>query len=212
MSKKVTLLLILVIFSLIVAIPKRESLFDGILITYIGFVFLNGYPFNMKLKIPPVILYLVIVLSVLCIGYGWGTIFYMSQGVPPVVVQIFGIFFLALASVGWTVSIFDWTFRITNTGPRSDSVCSQGMYALVRHPQVSFSIIALIGFDLYYWSAALAWTTPLWIIGFVSYAALEEKLEMLPRFGDEYLKYCDHTPGLLPDKASVSAFFEQYNN
>ena len=73
-----------------------------------------------------------------------------------------------------------------------------------------FSLLLLIGFDLYYWSEALAWTTLLWIIGLVSYAALEEKLELIPRFGEEYLTYCDTTPGIFPNKSSIKRFFESY--
>lgn len=208
--KRYLLFSTLILIGSMIAVPKPENLFMGILISYIGFMLLNMYPFCFKFHIPKIIIIFVIVFSVLCIGYGWGTIIHNSQGTPPGIVTFFGALVLIISCAGWAMCLMDWIVTIKSHGLVSESLYIKRTYALIRHPQVFFSLLLLIGFDLYYWSEALAWTTLLWIIGLVSYAALEEKLELIPRFGEEYLTYCDTTPGIFPNKSSIKRFFESY--
>ena len=206
-----TLIVFFIIISLVISVPKTDSLFSGILIAYIGFVFLNIYPFNLKFHLPKGLMYILLIAAVLCIGYGWGVIINMSQGIAHGAVIFVGVIFILAAFTGLILSLVDWSLNIKRKGPVGASVFLKGTYALVRHPQVLFSTLFLVGLDLYFWSAALTWTTPLWIIGFVSYAALEEKMEMVPRFGEKYLNYCEKVPGIVPAISSFSSFIRQFN-
>lgn len=209
-TKRNILLSALILVALVIAVPKPEKLFVGILVSYIGFMFLNMYPFCFRFHLPGIIIFFVTAAAVLGIGYGWGTILHNSHGTAPGIVTFFGALLLVISCAGWVMCLMDWFVNIKSQGLVSESLYTKGMYALVRHPEVFFSLLLLIGFDLFYWSKALAWTTPLWMIGFVSYAAFEEKLELVPRFGEEYLTYCDTTPGILPNKSSISRFFGNY--
>lgn len=208
--KRNILLSTLILVVLVIAVPKPEDLFAGILISYIGFMFLNMYPFSFKFHLPRIIIFFVTVAAVLGIGYGWGTILHISHGTAPGIITFFGALLLVISCAGWVICLMDWFFNIKSQGLVSESLYTKGMYALIRHPQVFFSLLLLIGFDFYFWSKALTCTTPLWIIGFVSYAALEEKFELVPRFGEEYLTYCDTTPGIFPNKSSISRFLANY--
>ena len=199
-----------VLIALVIALPKQESLFAGILITYIGFIFLNMYPFNQRFHLPAAALPIILFAAVGCIGYGWGSIIYNSHGSPPGIIFFLGALLLLISFTGWVLCLGDWFSKIAAKGLFAESVSTDGVYALVRHPQVLFSLLLLIGIDLYFWSNWLAMTTPLWIIGFVSYAALEEKMELVPRFEDEYLSYCDTTPGIFPNRSSIAVFMKQY--
>lgn len=205
------LIVFFVIISLVISVPKIDSLFSGILTAYIGFVFLNIYPFNLKFNFPKGLMYFLLIAAVLCIGYGWGIIVNMSHGVPHGAVIFVGVILILASFTGLILSLVDWSLNIKRKGPAGASVFLNGTFALVRHPQVLFSTLFLVGMDLYFWSAALIWTTPLWIIGFVSYAALEEKMEMVPRFGEKYLNYCEKVPGIVPALSSISSFLNQFN-
>jgi len=205
------LVLFFIIIALVLSVPKAESLFTGIFITNIGTVFLNIYPFKLKFNLPNIVINLLLIAAVLCIGYGWAIIINMSHGNAPGVALFCGVIFILFSFTGLVLSLIDWSSNIKRKGPISSSVFQNGTYALVRHPQVLFSILLLIGMDLYFWSVGLMWTMALWIIGFISYAALEEKMEMVPNFGEKYLEYCEKVSGIVPTRSSISTFLNQFN-
>lgn len=207
-----TFIAFFIIISLVIAVPKTDSLFFGIFIAYIGFAFLNIFPFKLKFNLPKMVINLLLIAAVFCIGYGWGVIINMSHGIAPGTAIFFGAFLILVSFSGLILTLIDWSLSIERDGPVSSSVFLKGTYALVRHPQVLFSILFLIGLDLYFWSVGLTWTIPLWIIGFVSYAALEEKMEMVPRFGEKYLDYCEKVPGIVPVGSSIASFFNQFKH
>jgi protein-S-isoprenylcysteine O-methyltransferase Ste14 len=73
-----------------------------------------------------------------------------------------------------------------------------GPYAQVRHPQALALILLAFGFAGLSGSVALLGSLPLWILCWYGYARLEEKLELVPAFGEGYSEYARRTPCLLP--------------
>jgi protein-S-isoprenylcysteine O-methyltransferase Ste14 len=81
-----------------------------------------------------------------------------------------------------------------------------GPYARVRHPQalalilLAFSLAGLSG------SLPLLGSLPLWILCWYVYARLEEKLELVPAFGERYVEYARKTPCLAPTRRTGFRF------
>jgi hypothetical protein len=73
-----------------------------------------------------------------------------------------------------------------------------GPYAHVRHPQALALVLLALGFAALSGSVALMGSLPLWLVCWYAYARLEEKLELVPAFGERYLDYARETPCLLP--------------
>jgi protein-S-isoprenylcysteine O-methyltransferase Ste14 len=210
MSKRTILIYTLLLLALIIVFPKPDSVFLGIILTLFGFVLLNVYGYSFILPFPEVIKLFIFAGAVSSIGYGWGIMIYCSDGSDSSIFGFIGFLLLAIAVIGWILTIQDWFKHIPSVGLLAESLYTEGIYSLVRHPQVLFSIMLLLGFDFYYWLPSLILTTPIWIIGFIGYAVLEEKIELIPRFGEQYLNYSDITPGILPTKESIKKFLALY--
>jgi protein-S-isoprenylcysteine O-methyltransferase Ste14 len=168
------------------------------------------YGYSYILPFPEELKLVIFAGSFCSIGYGWGTMIHQSEGSGSGIFSIIGFILLSIAVIGWVLNFQDWFKYIPSIGLLAESLYTEGTYSLVRHPQVLFSIILLLGFDFYYWSTSLILTSLLWIIGFIAYAVLEEKIELIPRFGDPYITYCDFTPGIIPSKESTKKFFGQF--
>lgn len=209
--RNIFLISILIVIILGIFLPKSEDTFDGIIITYIGFMLLNGYPFLFLIKPNRVILLIVSVLFTGAIIYGWSTTISTSGGEAPGFFKFIGAVVIMLALSGIILSAYELLKKAASDGVFSKELYKNGMYALVRHPQVMFSILFMLGLILFFWSPALLWALPLWIIGFISYAALEEKYELVPRFDNDYLDYCKQIPALIPDKKSIKKCIDSFS-
>jgi protein-S-isoprenylcysteine O-methyltransferase Ste14 len=201
----------MIVIILGIFLPKSEDTFDGIIITYIGFTLLNGYPFLFLIKPHRVILLIVSVLFTGVIVYGWSTIISTSGGGAPGFVKFIGAILIMFSISGILLSAYELLKKASSDGAFSEELYKNGMYTLVRHPQVMFSILLIFGLILFFWCPALTWTMPLWIIGFISYAAFEEKFELLHRFDNEYLEYCKQIPALIPDKKSIKKCIDSFS-
>ncbi len=204
-------LLNLFILALICSAPVTSNLFIGILVTYCGLTLLNLFPFHTKLHFPELAKTGIMYTALWCIGYGWRAIISNSFYTPPGIASFIGSAILIAAMAGWFLSLIELSIARSSLSNTEGPVRIQGLQKLVRHPQILFSISFLLGLTLYHWSLSLALTAPLWTIGFISYAALEEKYDLVPRYNKEYLDYCESTPGIIPNATSFRGFLDQYN-
>jgi len=202
-QKNIFLIIVLCITALGIVLPKPDGIFSGIVVTYIGFTFLNMFPFLYKFQLPKVSYSIVTACFLGFIVYGCSSLITVSGGESPGISAFIGAVLILISVSGLLLSVFELIKYAQSDGAVSVSLYTGGMYALVRHPQVLFSILLFIGCILFFWCAPLLWSAPLWIIGFVSYAAFEEKLDLAPRFEDEYLAYCDRVPAIIPDRSSI---------
>lgn len=74
----------------------------------------------------------------------------------------------------------------------------EGIYRHVRHPQALALCLAAIGLGLVSGSVPFLLSLPLWLAFWFTYTCLEERWELIPAFGDEYLRYRETTPRLFP--------------
>jgi len=75
---------------------------------------------------------------------------------------------------------------------------TEGIYAHVRHPQALALILAAVGTALVSGSLFFLATLPLWLAYWTAYTYFEERLELLPSFGEDYRRYQARTPRLIP--------------
>lgn len=73
-----------------------------------------------------------------------------------------------------------------------------GVYRAIRHPQALALCLVVVALAALTGSIPLMLTTPLWILGWTVYTYFEEAFELVPAFGERYLRYREQTPRLLP--------------
>lgn len=86
----------------------------------------------------------------------------------------------------------------------ADSLVQTGLFAHCRNPLYLGNLLMIIGFGVAAnnpWYLAIA--MPLFFLGYACIIAAEETY-LLGRFGDDYRRYCAHTPRLLPRLAGMS--------
>lgn len=74
----------------------------------------------------------------------------------------------------------------------------RGLYRRVRHPQALALSLAALGLGLLSGSVPYLVSVPLWLAFWTGYTYLEEAIELVPVFGDEYRRYRERTPRLVP--------------
>ena len=77
-------------------------------------------------------------------------------------------------------------------------LCTHGIHGHVRHPQALSLCVLPLGLALVSGSIPFLVTVPLWIAFWTAYTYLEERLELIPAFGEAYLRYRKSTPRLVP--------------
>ncbi|MFC1553091.1 methyltransferase family protein [candidate division KSB1 bacterium] len=209
--KSALLLVLLIITALVISFPKPEDAFTGILIAILGFTILNAYPFVYRFDLSKITNHLAVSGTFFCILYGWSSIISSSGFGSPGLFRFIGSFIILISITGLILTLADWFGKIKTEGFAPKKLYTKGMFSLVRHPQTFLGMLFLFGLIIYESSLILLITSPLWIVGFISYAAFEEKYDLVPRFEKEYLDYCEETPGLLPNKSSFNKFMKQYN-
>jgi len=75
---------------------------------------------------------------------------------------------------------------------------TSGIYNRVRHPQALALCVLAMGLALLSGSLPYLITLPLWIGFWTAYTYLEEKCELIPAFGEQYQRYREETPRILP--------------
>jgi protein-S-isoprenylcysteine O-methyltransferase Ste14 len=75
---------------------------------------------------------------------------------------------------------------------------TRGIYRRVRHPQALSLVLLSPGIGLLSGSLPYLLTVPLWVGFWTAYTFLEEHNELIPAFGEEYLRYREEVPRLIP--------------
>jgi protein-S-isoprenylcysteine O-methyltransferase Ste14 len=105
---------------------------------------------------------------------------------------------------------FKRTYLDKGTG---DKLVITGTYALVRHPGVLWLILLLIGFFLSTGSKTLLITLPVWAFLDILYIIIQDKIFFVRQFGEEYVRYQQEVPMLIPNiksiKRCLSTFFNK---
>ena len=80
---------------------------------------------------------------------------------------------------------------------KSHRLATDGIYAVMRHPQYVGFILVMLGF-LVQWPTILTLAMfPVLVVMYISLAKSEER-EALAEFGDEYRRYIQRVPGFIP--------------
>lgn len=80
-----------------------------------------------------------------------------------------------------------------------------GLYALARHPGVLFLALTLSSLILAFRSRLLLIAAPIWLLLDTVMVVIEDRY-FFQRMFPEYIRYCQETPMLLPNKKSTRAF------
>ncbi len=190
------------IMALSLSFPRTGSLFLAILITYFGFLCYILIPVLNKYTIAQPVYLLLSSCTVAFISYGWASIVFNSSGTAHYLFTAFGIFLILTGIAGFVISVYELILNAGFDGIKSERLLKKGVFSVVRHPNTLSGIVFLVGLTMYYWSPGLLVTSPIWITGFIACAAMEEKFDLVPRFKNSYIKYCEATPGLLPNRNS----------
>lgn len=135
--------------------------------------------------------------GMVAIGAGWVSLAKLPphwdspplQGIGAAAALLGSLLYLASASrVGRLRSLRHYSLDLDTGGP----------YAHVRHPQALALILVGLGLAGLSGSVALLGSLPLWVLCWYGYARLEERLELVPAFGERYLAYSRETPCLVP--------------
>lgn len=102
----------------------------------------------------------------------------------------------ALLFIGIGLFIQGW--RELYRARQENRMVTDGLYALVRHPQYSGLFIGLFGEGVVHWPTVFSITVfPVIVVAYVLLARREEK-RVLEEFGDEYRLYRERVPMFFP--------------
>jgi protein-S-isoprenylcysteine O-methyltransferase Ste14 len=102
----------------------------------------------------------------------------------------------ALLFIGIGLFIQGW--RELYRARQENRLVTDGLYALVRHPQYSGLFIGLFGEGVVHWPTVFSITVfPIIVVAYVLLARREEK-RVLEEFGDEYRLYRERVPMFFP--------------
>jgi protein-S-isoprenylcysteine O-methyltransferase Ste14 len=136
-------------------------------------------------------------LGMLIMGAGWAI---LCLAGPHLEVSSFSPLGLLLCGAAFSLYVMSarWVGRWRAPSSYSLELQTEGIYRHVRHPQALALCILSPGLGLFTGSIPYLVTVPVWIALWTAYTYLEEKNELLPAFGDEYARYRERTPRLLP--------------
>jgi protein-S-isoprenylcysteine O-methyltransferase Ste14 len=96
------------------------------------------------------------------------------------------------------IGLFIQGWRELYRARQENRLVTDGLYALVRHPQYSGLFLALFGEGFVHWPTVFSITVlPIIVIAYVLLALREEK-RVLGEFGDEYRAYKQRVPMFFP--------------
>lgn len=122
----------------------------------------------------------------------WSTLF----GVGEAGMMISMVFGYALLLVGIGLFIQGW--RELYRARQQNRLATDGLYALVRHPQYSGLFIGLFGEGVVHWPTVFSVTVfPAIVLAYVLLAKREER-RVIEQFGDEYRAYQRQVPMFFP--------------
>lgn len=112
-----------------------------------------------------------------------------------------------LAFIG--ISLFFKGWRQVYKARNEKKLVTDGLYALVRHPQYTGLFIALFGEGVVHWPTFFS-IGLLPVIIFIYYRlAKREERNVIAEFGQEYLDYQKQVPMFIPRRAQLLPYIEQ---
>lgn len=109
------------------------------------------------------------------------------------------------------IGLFIQGWRELYRARQQNRLATDGLYALVRHPQYSGLFIGLFGEGVVHWPTVFSITVfPLIVLAYVLLARREEK-RVIEEFGDEYRAYRQHVPMFFPRMGQWKQLIAQSN-
>ena len=122
----------------------------------------------------------------------WSTLLGIGE-LGMMVAMVIGYVFLFIG-----IGLFFQGWRELYRARKEKRLATDGLYALVRHPQYSGLLLALFGEGVVHWPTVFSVTVfPLIVLAYTLLAKREEKL-VIEEFGDEYRAYRERVPMFFP--------------
>ena len=122
----------------------------------------------------------------------WSTLLGMGE-TGMMIAMILGYAFLFVG-----IGLFIQGWRELYRARQEDRLVTDGLYAIVRHPQYSGLFLALFGEGFVHWPTVFSITVlPVIVLAYVLLARREEK-RVLAEFGDDYRGYQQRVPMFFP--------------
>ncbi len=102
----------------------------------------------------------------------------------------------SLVFVGATLVAEGW--RRIHQARRRETLMTDGIYAIVRHPQDTGLFLIVFGEGVVHWPTIVSLIAFPVIVLAYTLLALKEERQMLEQFGDEYQAYRQHVPMFIP--------------
>jgi protein-S-isoprenylcysteine O-methyltransferase Ste14 len=128
---------------------------------------------------------------------GWALLCLASPAVRTPWLQIPGGVACVLALAIYAASA-RYVGRLRGPARYSLDLETSGIYSRVRHPQALALCLLAVGLAALSGSLPYLVTLPIWIGFWTGYTYLEEKSELIPAFGEKYLRYREETPRIVP--------------
>jgi protein-S-isoprenylcysteine O-methyltransferase Ste14 len=124
-------------------------------------------------------------------GNLWAQLF--GTPVAHVVAMIAG---YSIVFIGAEYVVEGW--RAIHEATRQDELKTDGIYALVRHPQYTGLFLIVFGEGIVHWPTIVSVVAfPVIVVAYTVLARKEER-QMLEKFGDDYREYARRVPMLVP--------------
>lgn len=130
-------------------------------------------------------------------GAGWALLASSGPRLTHPAVRVAGAV-AGLAALVTYLASARWVGRWRTPETYSLELETRGIYRRVRHPQALSLCTASAGVGLLTGSVPYLISVPLWIAFWTAYTYIEEAKELLPAFGESYLRYRETTPRLIP--------------
>lgn len=106
--------------------------------------------------------------------------------------EISGLILLSICSLGrlWALMYL--------TGYKSNRIITEGPFSMVRHPLYVFTFIGTVGIGLASENVLVLLVIIVFYASYYPLTILAEEKKLMTKFGQDYLKYMQHTPRFLP--------------
>ena len=122
----------------------------------------------------------------------WSTLLGMGE-LGMMIAMVIGYAFLFIG-----IGLFFQGWREVYRARKEKRLATDGLYALVRHPQYSGLLLALFGEGVVHWPTVFSVTVfPVIVLAYTMLARHEEKV-VIEEFGDEYRAYRERVPMFFP--------------
>ena len=182
-----------------------------VLIGLLGFAFMAGADWAIYKKISflkPVLWFLIIPAFFYAIVMAWvDTARFSFPSIISTVAWVPLLLFFGLFIYSAYIEIPLKKTYINSSQPTR--VVTDGTYSLCRHPAALWFGVWVASAVLASRSVTLAVALLIWLVAYIGCIFVEEKLSCLGDFGDDYKRYQEVTPMLIPTLASIGRFWKE---